>query len=163
MKSYFVTLCSFLVDKRTSCKILSMSKSFIVISWNNYFAQESFLPHLPKDFSCKLYCLIVSYSRQHVFFPCFSPSVWYIPNLFYRLRPFSICGGVDYKRCYGGPNWPNRVRFLANPTCQYKFQAGKQKTLFRPQKGPFFRVFSNFRKWRCKWFACMPIYIVREG
>ena len=100
MKSYFVTLCSFLVDKRTSCKILSMSKSFIVISWNNYFAQESFLPHLPKDFSCKLYCLIVSYSRQHVFFHVFLLMLG-IPNPFYRLRPYSICVGEDYKQCSG--------------------------------------------------------------
>ena len=137
-----------------------MSKSFIVMSWNNYFAQKSFLPHLPKDFTRKLYCLIVPYSRHNVFFRVFILMLG-IPNPFFRLPFYSICGGVNYKQCSGGPNWPNRVRFFANPTCQYQFQPGKQKTFFRPQKGPFFRVFSNFRKWRCKWFACIPIYIVR--
>ena len=55
----------------------------------------------------------------------------------------SIYSAVDYKRCSGGPNWPNRVRFLANLTCQYKFRAGKQKNTTQKhflgrKKGPFF-------------------------
>ena len=59
-------------------------------------------------------------------------------------------GGVDYKRCSGGPNWPNWVRFLANLTCQYKFRTKNKKiqprcsarvfgcSLFSPPFLPFF-------------------------
>ena len=63
-----------------------MSKLFIDMSWNNCFAQKSFLSHLPKDFTCKLYCLIVSYSRQNVFFYAFF-LVLGIPNPSYRFGP----------------------------------------------------------------------------
>ena len=61
-------------------------------------------------------------------------------------------GGVDYKQCSGGPNCPNRMKFLANITCQYRFLAGKQKNTNQKhflgrKKGPFFLVFTNFRKW----------------
>ena len=64
----------------------------------------------------------------------------------------SYRGGEDYKRCSRGPDWPNRVRFFANLTCQYKFRAGKQKNTTQKhflgrKKGPFFWVFTNFRKW----------------
>ena len=39
----------------------------------------------------------------------------------------SIYWGVDCKRCsgLGVPNWPNRVRFLANLNCRYEFKNGK--------------------------------------
>ena len=58
-------------------------------------------------------------AHSYTIFPCYlGVEIWQRV-----MTPYM--GGVDYKWCSGGQNWPNRVRLLANITCQYKFRAEK--------------------------------------